>query len=88
IPTFILDTYFKQYTDHYEALVEAAKNKIAEYMSKNKLEITLDDKRIYDINDRVGASDEVTGIRAVERIVQKIVKIERGIVSFDYNTGT
>lgn len=88
IPTFLQDTYFKQYTDHYEALVEAAKNKIAEYMSKNKLDITLDDKRIYDINDRVGASDEVTGIRAVERIVQKIVKIERGIVSFDYNTGT
>jgi hypothetical protein len=42
---------------------------------------------VYDINDRVGASDEVTGLGAVERIVQKVVKIQRGIVSFDYNTG-
>lgn len=87
-PTWLQNTYFKQYTDHYEALVEAGKKKIEEYMSKNKLQITLDENRIYDINDRVGASDEVTGIRAVERIVQKTVKIERGIVSFKYNTGT
>lgn len=88
MPAFVTNTYFRQYTDHYEALVEAAKNKIAEYQNKNTLEITLDQKRVYDINDRIGASDEVTGIRAVERIVQKIIKIERGIVSFDYNTGT
>ena len=88
MPAFVANTYFRQYTDHYEALVEAAKNKISEYQNKNTLEITLDQKRVYDINDRIGASDEVTGIRAVERIVQKIIKIERGIVSFDYNTGT
>jgi hypothetical protein len=87
IPIFKSNTYFKQYEDHYEALVEAAKNKIAEYMSKDDLTITLDDTRVYDINDRVGASDEVTGLGAVERIVQKIIKINRGIVSFDYNTG-
>lgn len=87
IPRFKSNTYFKQYEDHYEALVEAAKNKIAEYMSKDDLTITLDDTRVYDINDRVGASDEVTGLGAVERIVQKIIKINRGIVSFDYNTG-
>lgn len=87
IPIFALQSYFKQYEDHYEALIEAAKNKIAEYMSKDDLEITLDETRVYDINDRVGASDEVTGIGAVERIVQKVVKIQRGIVSFDYNTG-
>ena len=88
IPTWIENTYFEEFVNHYEALVEAAKSKIAEYQNKNTLEISLDEKRIYDINDRVGASDEVTGIRAVERIVQKIIKIERGIVSFDYNTGT
>lgn len=87
IPIFARGTYFVQYEDHYEALVEAAKNKIEEYMSKNDLSINLDETRIYDINDRVGASDEVTGLGAVERIVQKVVKIQRGIVSFDYSTG-
>mgnify|MGYP007115363764 CR=1 FL=1 len=56
-------------------------------MIKDELEIKLDETTVYDINDRVGASDEVTGIGAVERIIQKVVKIERGVVSYKYNTG-
>lgn len=87
IPTFVPGYFFVRYEDHYEALIEAALKKISEYQKKDELSITLDEKRIYDINDRVGASDEVTGIGAIERITQKIVKISRGIVSFDYNTG-
>jgi hypothetical protein len=84
---WISGTYYKQYEDHYEALIESAKKKIEEYMSKNDLEIQLDEKRVYDINDRIGASDEVTGLYATERIVQKVIKIERGVVSFSYSTG-
>ena len=87
IPEFIAGAYFKQYEDHFEALIEAAKKKLEEYMKKDELEITLDEKRVYDINDRIGASDEVTGIGASERITQKIIKIERGIVTYKYNTG-
>lgn len=87
IPEFITGAYFKQYEDHFEALIEAAKKKLEEYMKKDELEITLDEKRVYDINDRIGASDEVTGIGASERITQKIIKIERGIVTYKYNTG-
>lgn len=87
IPTFVPGYFYIRYEDHYEALVEAALKKIAEYQKKDELAIKLDEKRIYDINDRVGASDEVTGIGAIERITQKIVKISRGIISFDYNTG-
>ena len=87
IPEFIAGAYFKQYEDHFEALIEAAKKKLEEYMKKDELEITLDEKRVYDINDRIGASDEVTGIGASERITQKIITIERGIVRYKYNTG-
>ena len=87
IPEFIAGAYFKQYEDHFEALIEAAKKKLEEYMKKDELEITLDEKRVYDINDRIGASDEVTGIGASERITQKIITIERGIVKYKYNTG-
>lgn len=87
IPTFVPGYFYIRYEDHYEALVEAALKKIAEYQKKDELAIKLDEKRIYDINDRVGASDEVTGIGAIERITQKIVKISRGIISFNYNTG-
>lgn len=87
IPEFIPGAFFRQYEDHFEALIEAAKKKLEEYMKKDELDITLDEKRIYDINDRIGASDEVTGIGASERITQKIIKIERGIVTYKYNTG-
>lgn len=87
IPEFVADYFYIRYEDHYEALIEAAKKKIEEYQKKDELSIKLDEKQVYDINDVVGASDEVTGIRAVERIVQKIIKIERGIVSFSYSTG-
>lgn len=78
---------FTQYEDHYQALIEGALKKIEDSSIQDELEIKLDELTTYDINDRVGASDEVTGIGAVERITQKIVKIKRGIVSFDYNTG-
>lgn len=87
IPEFITGAFFRQYEDHFEALIEAAKKKLEEYMKKDELDITLDEKRVYDINDRIGASDEVTGIGASERITQKIIKIERGIVTYKYNTG-
>lgn len=87
IPQWIPGTYFIQYEDHYEALVEAAKQKLETYQKKDELSITLDETKEYDINDRVGASDEMTGIGAIERITQKIVKIERGIISFKYSTG-
>lgn len=81
------NTYYTQYEDHYQSLIEGALKVIEDSVIKDVLEIKLDENTVYDINDRVGASDEVTGIGAVERIVQKVVKINRGIVSFDYNTG-
>ncbi len=87
IPTFVPGVFYKQYEDHYEALIESALKKLSEYQKKDELSITLDEMRVYDINDRVGASDEVTGIGAVERITQKIVKISRGIITYTYNTG-
>lgn len=87
IPTFVPGVFYIQYEDHYEALIESALKKLSEYQKKDELSITLDETRVYDINDRVGASDEVTGIGAVERITQKIVKINRGIIKFDYSTG-
>ena len=87
IPTFVPGAFYIQYEDHFEALIESALKKIAEYQKKDELSITLDESRVYDINDIVGASDEVTGIGAVERITQKIVKIQRGILTYSYDTG-
>lgn len=86
IPTWN-DTIYTQYEDHYQALIEGALKRIEDNYTASELSIKLDEITVYDINDRIGASDEVTGIGAVERIIQKVVKIERGIVSFNYNTG-
>lgn len=87
IPSWGSNSYYTQYEDHYQSLIEGALKKIEDSMIKDELEIKLGETTVYDINDRVGASDEVTGIGAVERIIQKVVKIERGVVSYKYNTG-
>lgn len=52
---------------------------------EDDLEIKLDERYNYQINDIVGASDEVTGVGVTERIVQKIVKMQRGVTFL--NTG-
>lgn len=87
IPTWESGFYFTRYEDHYESLVKGAIQKIQKENKSNELKITLDEKRMYDINDRVGASDEVTGIWAVARITQKTIKIKRGVLTFSYKTG-
>lgn len=86
-PQWYENQFFTRYEDHYEALINGALAKAQKSNPKDELSIKLDESRIYDINDIVGASDEVTGIGATERITQKIVKIERGVISFDYKTG-
>ena len=86
-PEWTSGNYYTRYEDHYETLVKGAIAKIQKENKSNELKITLDERRAYDINDRVGASDEVTGIWAVARIVQKTLKIQRGVLTFSYKTG-
>ena len=87
IPAWSANDFYTRYEDHYESLIKGALQKIEKENRANELNITLDEKRTYDINDRVGASDEVTGIWAVARIVQKTLKIRRGVPTFTYKTG-
>lgn len=81
------ETTYTRYEDHYQSLIEGALKRFNDNYVQSELSIKLDEFNTYDINDRIGASDEVTGIGAVERITQKVVKIQRGVVSFNYNTG-
>lgn len=87
IPEWTAGFYYTRHEDHFESLVKGAIQKIQKQNISNELKITLDEKRMYDINDRVGASDEVTGIWAVARITQKTLKIKRGVLTFSYKTG-
>jgi len=86
-PVWDSGIYYTQYEDHYESMIKGALQKILKNNNQNVLTISLDEKRPYDINDRVGASDEVTGIWAVARIVQKTIKIQKGVLTFSYKTG-
>ena len=86
-PVWYSGVYYTQYEDHYESLVKGALQKIGKTNNQNVLSIELDERRPYDINDRVGASDEVTGIWAVARITQKTLKIKKGVLTFSYKTG-
>ena len=88
IPTWTEGLYYTRNEDHYQALVEGGLKKLAEYQQQNELEIDLPEDSEYDINDIVGASDEVTGLAATARIVKKIVKIEKGIATITYEVGT
>lgn len=89
IPEWQSDYYYTRYEDHYQTLVEGAIAKFAELQTKDELSIDLtENKAEYDINDRVGASDEVTGLSASAKIVQKTVKIERGITTIEYEVGS
>lgn len=88
IPVWESNYYFTRYEDHYQTLVEGGLSKLAELQTKNELSIDLIETGTeYDINDKVGASDEVTGLAAAAKIVQKTVKIERGITTISYEVG-
>lgn len=88
IPEWISGVYYTRKEDHYETLVNSGLKRLNDLQSKSELSIDLSEGiNEYDINDRIAASDEVTGIRAIAKVTQKIVKIERGITSFSYKVG-
>lgn len=88
IPEFLVGGVYERYEDHYQALIEGGLKRLEELKSKSELSIDLSEGiDEYDINDRIAASDEITGIGAVAKVIQKIVKIERGVTSFDYKVG-
>lgn len=77
IPEFVTDTYFEQFIDNYADLVENGIEKLKESYNCDSIDITLNARleQSYDINDIVGASEDVTGIMVWQPITKKIVKI-------------
>lgn len=61
-----------------------------ELRDNDKAEISLseDDNPTYDIGDIVGATDVQTGVSASAAVSQKIVRINNGVVSTEYKTGS
>jgi hypothetical protein len=63
--------------------------KLTELRNNDKAEIALSEKEglFYDIGDIVGATEYRSGISVVSTVSQKIVRINNGVVSTEYQTG-
>lgn len=73
-PVWANDKYYKQEIDEYAELVKGCLERIEKAKNSDKIDITLNPDRNYDIGDIVGGADSITGISVSRRITKKIVK--------------
>ena len=87
IPIFEPKKYYKQVLDHYAGML----NDGLEYLSGQSTgltqRVTIED---YDLNigDTVGGKDDLTGLTIVQTVTNIIVKLESGVLNFEYEIGT
>jgi hypothetical protein len=86
-PAWASGAYFYQVEDNYADLVANGLEKLKESYNADTLDVTLDPSNEYDIDDWVGAREEVTGIETSQPITKKIVKISNGKKTITYEIG-
>lgn len=86
IPEWKKKTYYTKYVDNYDDLVTNGLDKLRSYYEADKIDISFDSDKEYDIGDVVGATENVTGISVWQQITKKIVKIDTEI-SIEYEVG-
>lgn len=64
--------------------------RLKELRGNDKIEVSISEKNetVYDISDIIAAIDNNTGNTANATIIQKIVKINNGVVNIEYKTGS
>ena len=86
-PVWSDDVYYRKFLDHYAGLAE----KGIEYLNKNtktdELSIELEPDMVYDINDIIGANDNITKQSVWMPITKKIVKITENTETVEYEVG-
>ncbi|HEX2935804.1 MAG TPA: hypothetical protein VHO72_10665 [Bacteroidales bacterium] len=87
IPQFVENTYFQQFVDNYAELVSGGVEKLEESYDCDKIAISLDPSQEYDVNDIVGANENITGIMVWQPITKKIVKIDDYHETIEYKIG-
>ena len=82
----IVDTYDNSSS---EDLYSDGIEHFTELRSIDKAEIAISETEglTYDIGDIVGATEYKSGVSVAEKVTQKIVKINNGVVSTEYKTG-
>lgn len=80
-----VDVYDNPSAEALEELELGGIDRLKELALSDEIEVALDeDENQLDIQDRVRATDHVTGITATAEVVKKIVVIERGQVTISY----
>lgn len=85
----ICDVYDNSNAESSEDLRKGGIERFKELMHVDKAEVSLTESSglSFDIGDIIGATEYKTGITVKEKISQKIVKINSGIINFEYKTG-
>lgn len=85
---FVSGAVYRQSQDRYATLVEDGIKKINDaFAEKDSARVKLEELQNYDINDIVGARENITGITVKHYITKKIIDIENGKIKIDYTIG-
>ena len=86
--TFVTSKFYREAEDKYFALVEGGLQRLTEaYAEKDSVSVDLEESQVYDINDIVGATENITGISVKQFINKKIIKIKNGVIKISYTIG-
>lgn len=87
IPEWGEEQYFEKKIDNFAVLISNGIEKLKESYDCDRIEAKFFPDEAYDIGDIVGATDYVTGISVWQPITKKIVKIQKGIETVEYEIG-
>lgn len=79
--------YYRQYIDHYANLVAKGIEHLKKKINCDTIDISLELENIYDINDVIGAKENVTGLSVWMPITKKIIKITDTTETVEYEVG-
>lgn len=84
----VMATYELNTADTAEKLITDGTKKLTEYNASGKVTIDFDTElTVYDVGDIVGAKEVITGVFVKEKIIKKIVTVEKGTTKIDYKIG-
>ena len=68
-------------------MANRTRDKLRELQTKGEMDATIPETASLGIDDRVQATDQVTGISVTASGTKKVVKIKAGVETVDYTTG-
>lgn len=78
--------FYRMVEDHYANLVRNGVDNLKNQTDSDTYDITIDDFD-FNIGDVVGGEDPITKLNQPQKITNKIIKINRGVVYVDYEIG-